>query len=87
VQKNYMAPDGGSVVAILPGSHQEPWVIYYDEKVSPHYVLGQLSMKGGITPVGRLTDNMPRYMAVGPDHHLWVTTAYPNTIERVDLPQ
>ena len=65
----------------------EVWVVSYDATISPHFVLGQLSANGGITPVGRLTNSQPRSMAVGAGHQLWMTTAWSaNTLERVDLP-
>lgn len=81
-----LAPDGGSVVAMLPDTKTILWVVYYDPTISPHFLLGQLSASGSITPVGRLTDSQPRYLAVGAGQHLYMTTAWSsNTLERVDL--
>jgi streptogramin lyase len=87
-QEVYLAPDGGSVVALAPGPDNKLWVIYYDVTAIPHYVLGQLTASGGITPAGRLTNSQPNYLTIGPDHRIWMTLAWnPNTIERADLPQ
>ena len=86
-QKVYLAPDNGSVVALLPGSEKQLWVVYYDPTISPHYILGQLSSSTGFTPIGRFTDSQqPLYLTIGADQHFWMTTEWSNIIQEVELP-
>lgn len=86
-QKVYLAPDNGSVVALLPGSEKQLWVVYYDPTISPHYILGQLSPSTGFTPIGRFTGSQqPLYLTIGADQHFWMTTEWSNIIEEVEVP-